>query len=126
VQGAPLEKVSEGLHASDLAALPFHSGASTNRGSMLATLSHGLPTITTNGPATPSGFDRDYDVHLVPVKDRAALAAGIAMFMDDPEKSRRMRESALRRRRTFARVASETLAFYGRLLESRQPAMGVA
>jgi glycosyltransferase involved in cell wall biosynthesis len=56
VRGAPLDEISRCLSAADLAALPFHSGASTNRSSMLSTLAHGLPTITTQGPCTPPGF----------------------------------------------------------------------
>lgn len=44
--------VSAHLLAADLAALPFGDGASYRRGSLLATLSHGLPTITTP-PAAP-------------------------------------------------------------------------
>jgi glycosyltransferase involved in cell wall biosynthesis len=117
VQGAPLDEVSRCLHAADLAALPFHSGASTNRGSLLAALAHGLPT-TTNGPATPPNFDGDFDVVLVPVKDRAALASSIGRLMDDPALRRRMRMSALRRSRTWAAIADETLDFYTRLTAS--------
>ena len=126
VRGGSLEEVSRGLHAADLAALPFHSGASTNRGSMLAALAHGLPTITTNGPATPAGFEKEFDVQLVPVNDRAALSAAIAKFIDDPALMKRMRESAMSRRRTWSAVASETLAFYGRLIGAKNAAVEVA
>jgi glycosyltransferase involved in cell wall biosynthesis len=126
LKGAPLEQISRGLHAADLAALPFHTGASTNRGSMLAALAHGLPTITTRGPATPDGFDKDYDVHLVPVKDRGALGAAIGRLIDDPVLMKTMRTSAIARRRTWAAVASETLAFYSRLLKVKGAELGVA
>jgi glycosyltransferase involved in cell wall biosynthesis len=124
-RGATLEQVSRGLHAADLAALPFHSGASTNRSSMLAALDHGLPTITTNGPATPSGFDKMFDLLLVPVNDRAALAAAIARLMDNPPLRARMRESALARRRTWASIAADTIAFYESLDEGKAPAADV-
>jgi glycosyltransferase involved in cell wall biosynthesis len=124
VKGASLERISQGLHAADLAALPFHSGESTNRGSMLAALAHGLPTITTRGPATPPDFEKDYDVHLVPVKDRAALGGAIAM-MDDPALMRKIRASAISRRRTWSAVAAETLAFYSRLMKVKNAALGV-
>jgi glycosyltransferase involved in cell wall biosynthesis len=116
LRGAPLEEISRCLHASDLAALPFHSGASTNRGSLLSTLAHGLPTITTKGPCTPSDFDKSFDVALVPVNDRAALAAAIARLCDDPGLARQMRQSALSRTRSWNSVARSTLAFYDSLI----------
>ncbi len=43
----PADEVSAHLLAADLAALPFADGASFRRGSLLATLAHGLPTLTT-------------------------------------------------------------------------------
>jgi glycosyltransferase involved in cell wall biosynthesis len=126
VKGASLEQISRALHTADLAALPFHTGASTNRGSMLAALAHGLPTITTRGPATPMDFGRQFDVQLVPVKDRVALSNAIARVMDDPALMERMRASAVSRRRTWSAVAAETLAFYSRLLKVKGAALGVA
>jgi glycosyltransferase involved in cell wall biosynthesis len=120
VQGAPLDEVSRCLHAADLAALPFHSGASTNRGSLLSTLAHGLPTITTNGPCTPADFEKSFDVLLVPVNDRAA---SLARLIDDPALTIRMRQSALARHRGWDTVARQTLAFYATLIASRQKAV---
>jgi glycosyltransferase involved in cell wall biosynthesis len=124
VRGAELDEVSRCLHAADLAALPFHSGASTNRGSMLTTLAHGLPTITTDGPCTPPDFAKHFDVLLVPVNDRAALAAAIARLDDDKALARRMRESALSKPRGWDTVAGQTLEFYRSLIASRSAATG--
>ena len=121
VRGASLEQVSRGLHAADLCALPFHSGASTNRSSMLAALDHGLPTVTTNGPATPPGFEIMFDVRLVPVNDRTALSAAIAQLIDDPPKER-----IRARRRSWATIAAETMAFYARLMDVPCKSRGVA
>jgi len=116
VRGAELDEISRCLHAADFAALPFHSGASTNRGSMLSTLAHGLPTITTNGPCTPPDFAKNYDVLLVPVNDRAALTSAIARLADEPALAQRMRHAALSRHRSWDAVAKETLAFYASLI----------
>lgn len=126
VQGAPLERVSECLHAADLAALPFHSGASTNRGSMLATLAHGLPTVTTNGPCTPSDLTQHFDVSLVPVNAPKELAQAIDDIVRDPALAARMRHNALvaSDKLSWPTVAKQTMAFYDRLLE-RQPAQTI-
>jgi glycosyltransferase involved in cell wall biosynthesis len=93
---------------------------------MLAALDHGLPTITTNGPATPAGFEKMFDVRLVPVKDSAALASAIAQLIDDPASRSRMRESALGHKRTWAAIAAETLAFYARVMDHAGRSRGVA
>jgi glycosyltransferase involved in cell wall biosynthesis len=116
VQGAPLDEVSRGLHAADIAALPFHSGASTNRGSLLSTLAHALPTITTAGPCTPENFAKDYAVTLVPVNDAKALASEMARLMDDSALRQRMREKALAKSQTWETVAAQSLAFYSTLI----------
>jgi glycosyltransferase involved in cell wall biosynthesis len=126
VRGASLEQVSRGLHSADLCALPFHSGASTNRSSMLAALDHGLPTVTTKGPATPPAFDKMFDVLLVPVNDRAALSAAMARLMDDPLLRSRMRDSGLKHKRTWSAIAAETIAFYGRVIDAGSRNKGVA
>jgi glycosyltransferase involved in cell wall biosynthesis len=46
----PPDQVSAYLLAADLAALPYSDGASFRRGSLLAALTHGLPTVTTQAP----------------------------------------------------------------------------
>jgi polysaccharide biosynthesis protein PslF len=53
----PAEKASGYLLAADAAAFPFTDGASLRRGSLLAALAHGLPTVSTGraSPRPPSG-----------------------------------------------------------------------
>ena len=120
IQGASLERVSQCLHAADLAALPFHSGASTNRGSLLATLAHGLPTVTTNGPCTPDDLQQQFDVSLVPVESPKDLETAIDALIGDTALRDRMRRNSLKTMATMTwpAVAAQTLAFYGRLLGS--------
>ncbi len=118
VKGASLERISECLHACDLAALPFHSGASTNRGSLLATLAHGLPTVTTNGPCTPPDLGEQFDLSMVPIQSPTALGDAIDALMTDVATCARMRESALAvmEKMSWPTVSQDTLAFYDRLL----------
>jgi len=127
IQGAALDRISQCLHAADLAALPFHSGAATNRGSLLATLAHGLPTITTNGPATPADFGTIFDVSLVPVESYGAIRDAISTLMSDATLQDRMRSNALAAmaRLSWPVVARQTLEFYDRLL-SPAPAKAAA
>jgi polysaccharide biosynthesis protein PslF len=98
-------EVSAHMLAADLAALPYADGASLRRGSLLAALAHGLPTVTTR-PATkdqrPKTKDRDLGrqdlspsslvvgplkdgatVLLVPPSDEGALAAAIERLAHD-------------------------------------------
>ena len=131
VQGASLERISQCLHAADLAALPFHSGAATNRGSLLATLAHGLPTVTTRGPATPADFEQTFDVSLVPVESSAALRDAIAALVNDANLRQRMRTRALAdmTKLSWPVVARQTLDFYDQLLSpgaKKSPAKAAA
>jgi glycosyltransferase involved in cell wall biosynthesis len=50
----PADQVSVSLSAMDLHLAPFVDGASTRRGSFLAGLQHGVPTVSTHGPLTDS------------------------------------------------------------------------
>ena len=123
VPDASLTRVSECLHACDLAALPFHSGTSTNRSSMLAALGHGLPTVTTNGPATPAQIRDMFDLVLVPPKDALALERGIESVVSDRSLRDRLRANAIksRARTTWSGAAVQHVAFFERLLGRPMP-----
>jgi glycosyltransferase involved in cell wall biosynthesis len=101
----PERDVSAHLLAADIAALPFADGASFRRGSLLAALAHGLPTITTLAPQDERGMRIDDEadaqrvnrpsstVHrrlldgenvlLVPPGDAPALAGAIERLAHD-------------------------------------------
>ena len=89
----PSEQVSAWLLAADIAALPFADGASPRRGSLLAALAHGVPTITTRAaagetgvvagaPIVPPPIDR-VSALLVPPMDPAALRSAIVDLVGD-------------------------------------------
>lgn len=48
----PADDVSHHLSAMDVYLAPFRDGVSTRRGSFMAGLQHGIPTVTTTGPDT--------------------------------------------------------------------------
>lgn len=84
------DEVSAHLLAADLAALPFADGASFRRGSLLAALAHGLPTVTTLKDERRTlniGADSlqrlGESALLVPPGDAAALAEAIARLAGD-------------------------------------------
>jgi len=84
----PEDRVSELLQVFDVGVLPFQAGASSSHTSVFAALSHGLPLLTTRGPATPASFT-DGAMSLVPAPPEAsALAEAIEGLMRDPTQRR--------------------------------------
>jgi len=118
VRGATLPRVSECLHACDMAALPFHSGTSVNRSSMLATLAHGLPTISTRGHVTPIQIDKLFDLELVPPRNSKLLEAAIERLLDDPQRRQTMRVAAIASasRLSWPVVAQDQKSFFESLV----------
>lgn len=64
--GQPAGAVSRLLQACDLMVLPYSDGVSTRRGTVMAALAHGLPTLTTSGENTEAFWAESDAVALVP------------------------------------------------------------
>jgi len=112
-------EVSAHLLAADLAVLPFRDGASMRRGSLLATLDHGLPVISSQGPsAGRNGLGAENGLCLVPAGDAHALARTILTLARDAELRARLGERASEFARTFSwpQIAARTLAVYEQAL----------
>lgn len=118
VRGASLERVSQCLHAADVAALPFYSGASFNRSSMLACLQHGLPTVTTDGPATPANLKEAYDLLLVRPQDSPAVEQALHRLLTQPDLRSAMRRNVLAQSANLSwpAVARQHADFYRAIL----------
>lgn len=111
--------VSAHLLAADLAALPFADGASFRRGSLLATLAHGVPTITTPGSAAL--IDRTHVV-LTPPGDPETLAGAIMRLANDPALRERLSASgaALAAQFSWETIARQHEELYHRVCDSRE------
>jgi glycosyltransferase involved in cell wall biosynthesis len=75
----PAEEVSRALAAMDLHLAPFELGVSTRRGSFVAGLQHGLPTVSTRGPHTDRLLaEADGTAFLLAPEDDAGTYAALA------------------------------------------------
>ena len=86
--------VSAWLLAADLVVLPFADGTSYRRGSLLAALAHGCPTITTPpaAPLDPALLDGQHA--LLASADPGSLAAAIRRVADDQSLQRTLSNGA--------------------------------
>jgi glycosyltransferase involved in cell wall biosynthesis len=130
----PAEQVSAHFYAADICVLPYRDGASFRRGSFMAALAHGMPTITTNAESTkwkaPSDGEngasalpalRDGEnVLLVPPDDAAAIAAAVTRLQNAPDLQRRLGENARRTARAFSwdKIADDHIALYEKMLRA--------
>jgi len=82
----PADEVSIHLSAMDLHLTPFIDGASTRRGSFLAGLQHGVPSVSTRGPLTdPLIAEADGDAYLLtPVGDATAYVRAVQKLYRNP------------------------------------------
>lgn len=71
------------LRAADVAVLPFDYGVDLNNSSFAAVAAHGLPTLTTRGPATDDVFADSENVLLFPPRDPVSAAAAMERLLAD-------------------------------------------
>lgn len=82
-------EISVALQACDLVVLPFPDGASSRRTTLMASLAHGRPVVTTEGRLTEPVWRESGAVRLVNARDAAALAdAVLALARDEPARHR--------------------------------------
>lgn len=92
----PAEQVSVHLSAMDLHLAPFVDGASTRRGSLLAGLQHGVPTVSTQGPLTDPllAEENGEAFRLTPADDVDAFRRAALELHSSPGSRRTMRARA--------------------------------
>lgn len=94
VHDCPVDEVSDYLFASDIYAVPYKDGLTTRRTSALAGMAHGLPTLSTKGPATPDIFVAGQNLALTPLEDEVALYHALLDLATSSEKRRRLGNAA--------------------------------
>ena len=113
----PDEATSQNLAAVDLMVLPYKDGASLRRGTLMAALAHGRPTVTTN-PAGPIPELTNGDaVHLVPPADPLALRGAIEQLAEQPTRRLQLGKAASQLAEQFRwdHIARQTAAFFASL-----------
>ena len=86
----PAEAVSRHLRVMDVHLTPFIDGVSTRRGSFMAGLQHGVPTVATHGPLTDAMLTRrnEQAFLLSPVGAPDRFAEHVVALWRQPEKRR--------------------------------------
>ncbi len=117
----PQAEVSANLLASDICVLPYRDGASFRRGSFMAALAHGLPTVSTRPRADVPELVHGENILLVPPDAPVALAEAIARLASNAELRRRLGEGAARLAQSFTweKIAEKTGALYERVLQDQ-------
>lgn len=107
-------EVSCHLWNADAALLPFSTGVSTGRSSLMAAFAHGLPVVTTGDRANLAAEFRDGEnMLLVPVGDDAAFLAATRRVAEDADLRERLSQGALQLSKTvfaWPEIARQTLA----------------
>ena len=94
----PDAEVSQALAAMDIHLAPFLFGLSTRRGSFVAGLQHGLPTVSTIGPHTDTLLAKADGTALLlaPEKDAVTYATLVSALAADPARRAALAEGAER------------------------------
>ncbi|MBI4316598.1 MAG: glycosyltransferase family 4 protein [Chloroflexi bacterium] len=110
----PPAETSEALLACDVMAMPYADGASFRRGTFMAALAHGCPTVTTRPAVSLPQLQHGHNVMLVPPRDPAALAESIRAVWANPALRARLSAGASALAGSFAwdKIAAQTAAFF--------------
>ena len=104
-------QVSAYLKSADLITLPYKDGVSLRRGTLMATLAHGCPLITTHGDPE---LKHQENCWLVGVENSAELAQAIRSLTNNPSLRTQIAANAqtLAQSFTWDKIAAQTLDFY--------------
>jgi glycosyltransferase involved in cell wall biosynthesis len=94
--GLAAEDVSTHLAACDVLVQPYEDGASTRRGSLMAGVALGRPTIANRGRSTEELWSTERAIHLTDSHAPHAFAGAVTKILADPALRERLAENARR------------------------------
>jgi glycosyltransferase involved in cell wall biosynthesis len=105
----------------DMMAMPYEDGASFRRGTFMACLAHGMPTITTQPSIPLPQLTHGENIYLIPTHDAGALAKAIVVLQVDTSLREKIAKSALVLSEEFAwdKIAKRTSTFFGTVLSKK-------
>jgi len=114
----PADEVSACLLAADLAVLPYRDGASFRRGSMLAAIAHGVPTLSTEPTVPIVEFIHGENIWLTPPHSSELLADAIGYLWQHGNVRQRLSLGALQLagRFTWEAIADRHIEIYRGLI----------
>jgi len=112
------EEISQYFQIADIGVFPFKKGVSLRRGTVMGTLIHGVPVITTLGKYTTADFVNGKNVILVEPKDPAVLAKTIEELLQNQTLLQILKRNAKIFSQSFAweTIADNSRKFYQSLL----------
>jgi glycosyltransferase involved in cell wall biosynthesis len=87
-------ELSRNISACDVMLQPYIDGVSSRRTSLMVSLSHGIPVVTTSGRLTEPLWAESEAVALVPAEDVATLALATIKLLSDETSRRRLSGAA--------------------------------
>ena len=110
----PPAETSLALLSCHVMVLPYRDGASVRRGSLMACLNHGLPTITTHPTSPWTQLEHGVNTYLVSTDSPHAIAAAIKELREDPDQRTMIGNGAkdLSENFTWHKIAASTLEFF--------------
>ncbi|MCA9986031.1 MAG: glycosyltransferase family 4 protein [Anaerolineales bacterium] len=113
----PDEATSQHLAAVDLMVLPYKDGASLRRGTLMAALAHGRPTVTTEPAGPLPELSDSAAVHLVPPANALALGRAIEQLAAQPDQRLQLGRAAAQLAEQFRwdHIARQTATFFATL-----------
>jgi len=114
------EETTQAFLACDLMAIPYSDGASLRRGSLMACLAHGMPTVTTFPLSLVPELQDGQNIYFVPAKEPETLAKAIKAVMADPSLRARLSAGAVQvaEQFTWDKIAQKTADFFKKVVQT--------
>jgi len=105
---------SAALLSCDLMVLPFIDGASFRHGSLLACLTHGCPTITTNPKSENERLQHETNIMLIPPEDPPSIVEAIRRLYENTLLRTKIGQAAMSLSKDFEwqNITNQTTKFF--------------